>query len=349
MNIGKRASDFIRKSTKAFNKDNSVDNENNVKDYYIDSPTEPIVEERSDKLKESSPNDIISSIVSSPTKSKLEGLDRKFRDNRFNKLEQNLNNRIDKIEGRMFTLENYGEDRDKTLIAHEEKVESLERRISSLESRNRIVEEREEFLEKDIKLLKSTIKSKEIETSKFNYDALIYRARKVLLDSNYKREKSIFTKCILSLSLIILASILMGMNTPLSILLSSIFIIVTILVIMISLLKNIPNLIRFIAIKKEEINLDKTIVHILKIKYDEIDSLKANKKFGSYDDIIDLDEFVKIEKKSMRKNAINICITFVVALIFSLFLNRYVLDHTPYYFKDILMMPLSYLNIILGF
>lgn len=346
LNIGKKASDFIKKSAKVFVKDNSIedDSKNDYKDYLVENAYDNSDEGDSKTTENFNTSIKDNSIIKTFSKNKLDGFERKLRESKLNKLEQNVNNRIDKIEGRLFTLENYEEDHDKTLILHDERIDAIESRLSSLEGRARVLEEREEIVEQRIKTLTYESKLKIKADSKFKYDILYNRAKTELLEKNYRFEKNIFLKCILALSFIIFSAILMGFETKLSMLLGSVFIVITLIIVLLSLSQIFLYIFRFIQIRAKNASLDKTLISLLKINYNVVNSLEANKEFDIYDDTIDLDELITLEKKSLKKRMLNIIITFVVMLLFSLYINKFILSQTPYYFIDIIKMPLLYLN-----
>lgn len=347
MNIKERAAKFLINGAKVFAKEfnNELENKDKVDDLFIDESYQTSISE--DKDTKGSDIEQDKSLINLSSISKLGNFEKKLRENKLKKISNNINYRIDKIESRLFTLEGYDADIDKTLIIHDDKIEIIESRLSSLESRCRVVEERQQILEDKFKVLNSELKSKNMAEVKFRYELLLNNAKNNLLENNYRVEKTITIKSQLCLLLIILASILMGFNTELSNLLGSFFIVFLILTVFVSLIQIIPFLWKLIRLGLEEKDYDKTIIKVLRENFILVDSLEFKKDFDSYDDNIDLEELIKIEKKSLKKRALNLTVTFLVLITISLYLNSYILNQTPLYLFDIINMPFIFFNKII--
>lgn len=348
MNIKERATKFLLNGAKVFTRENynELESKDKVEDLFTDNSYQnSIGEEKDTKYSDREQN---KSLINLSSISKLGNFEKKFRENKYKKIYENINYRIDKIESRLFTLEGYDADIDKTLILHDDKIEIIESRLSSIESRCRVVEERQEILESKFKVLNSDLKRRNMADAKFSYDILLNNAKNNLLENNYRVEKTIMIKSQLCLLLIILASILMGYNTELSNLLGSFFIVFLILTVFVSLIKILPFIWKLVRITLQEKNFDKIIIKLLRENFTLVDSLEFKKDFDSYDDNIDLEELIKIEKKSIKKRALNFAVTFLVLIIITQYLNKYILTQTPFYLFDIINMPFIFFNKIIS-
>lgn len=340
MSITTRASNFIKKQTeKIFNQEEiKRDNDLMVEVDFIED----------DCIKEDKKSTTALTRLNDVTAKDL--LEKKLKEFKSTKRDRIFNTRLDTIERRLYGIENDIEDDEKNIVKNEDRIEILSHRTEACESRIRVVEDRVQKLENDLK--KNTEINEEMEKllKEESYSSLYLNVKTTFRLKLQKRNDISSLKCILALSSFIIALMFIWLNTELSLLVASLLIIFTFFLGLSSLIHNASKWFNFIKIRHSSKSYDIAILEYLKDDIDLYLSLQEKKnEIDKCNEIIDFNEFIKMEQKSIKKNLINGIVTVFVILVFFVFLYRFININTSYTFFRIMRIPFTIISKVLIF
>ena len=340
VNFGKKASNYIKKQTErvlGVNKLNQEIGHNGDLDTEVD--VELIENEDKSEKSLSRLNDIHSRDI----------FESKIRNIKNSKREQQMNLRLDEVERRLYRAENDIKDDEENIIKNSENIELLDHRTEACETRIRVVEDRITNVEKDIKYLNKRQSKMNVSLKKEAYSSLYLAVKKDMeLRLNY-RNKKVEKKCFYSLSFLLFSMIFIYFQSELSMMIGSLFLVMALLLVFGAIINSSKTFVGFLKIRRKTNNNDLTLLEIIKSKSDLYDVLHQKKaEIDRADDIIDFDEFLRMDKISLKKCLVNVIITSVVLIVFFIFLNRFLYLNTAFNFFEIITYPFTILAQVLA-
>lgn len=333
VNFGKKASNYIKKQTErvlGVNKLNQETGDNGD----LDTEVEVELIENEDKSKKSLSklNDIHSRDI----------FETKIRNIKNTKREQQMNLRLDEVERRLYRAENDIKDDEENIIKNTENIELLDHRTEACETRIRVVEDRITNVEKDIKYLNKRQSKINVSLKKEAYSSLYLAVKKDLEFRLHYRNKNVEKKCFYSLSFFIFSMVFIYFQSELSMMIGSIFLVLTVLVVLGAIINNFKTFIGFLKLRRKTKSVDLALLDIIRSKSDLYNILHQKKaEIDRADDIIDFDEFLRMDKISLKKCLVNVIITSVVLIVFFIFLNRFLYLNTAFNFFEIITYPFT--------
>lgn len=189
-------------------------------------------------------------------------------------------------------------------------------------------------------IVEQSINNKIQNTIKIGYNKAFEYGKNKLEEIIKKRARKIIFNSIINLSFFIIAILFLANDTKESIMISSLIILILFIRSIYSFLKTLPYIIKFIKIYIKEKDIDSSIEVYLKNNYSfiaPIESLKA--KIKVFDDVPDLKELIKLQRKAVQKTIIEVIITIILAIILA-YVFRYVLIyHSSYNFIELIKLP----------
>jgi hypothetical protein len=338
VNITTRASNFIKKQTeKIFNQENIKEND----DIMVEVD---LIEDNFNKPENKSStalakfNDIHARDL----------LERKLREVKSGKRDKAINSRLDEIERRLYGMENDIEVDEKGIVKNEDAIELISHRTEACETRIRVVEDRVQKLENDSKRIDEKSVAMDKLLKKDSYANLYLNVKTNLKLKLQKRDSTTSKKCLLSLSSFIASLMFIWINTEGTLLIASLLILLTAAIGLSSIIQNAPKWFNLVRLKHNYKTYDIAILEYIKEDVDLYMSLKEKKtEMDKCNELIDYNEFIKMEKASIKKNLVNVVVTIIVVAVFFVFLNKFLNINTSYNFFEIVKFPFTILSKVL--
>jgi hypothetical protein len=335
VSITKRASKFIKKQT------DKLFNQEEVSDDKLIIGEVDLIEDDSTQNN----NKALTSLAKINEINAKDILDKRLKDVKSSKKDKVINGRLDEIERRLYGIENDIEDDEKCIVKNQDSIELISHRTEACETRIRVVEDRLQKLEKDFKVTEEQTTSMDMFLKEESYGFLYLNIKNSLELKLKNRDYSTTRKCVFSLLSFIISLMFIWINTEATLLIGSLMILVPIILGTISLLLNFSKWFSFLKLKMKNTTYDNAILEYLKNDIDLYFSLvDKKKKFDNCNELLDFDEFIKMEKSSIKKNVLNVIVTLIVIGILFVFLNRFLYLNTAYTFFEIIGFPFTIIS-----
>ncbi|MGD1817457.1 MAG: YkvA family protein [Pleomorphochaeta sp.] len=189
-------------------------------------------------------------------------------------------------------------------------------------------------------VVKESLNDKVQESIKKGYEKAFEFAKNKLEQLLKRKAKNTVKNCIINLSFFVIAIIFLRSNTHESSLISSLIILVLFIRTLYSVIRNIPTVFRLIKIYFKEKNIDSTIAVYMKNTYAFIAPVEEFKnRITILNDIPDLQELVKLQRKALNKTIIEVALTIVIALILAFVFKRVLIQYSSYNFLELISLP----------
>jgi uncharacterized membrane protein YkvA (DUF1232 family) len=154
-----------------------------------------------------------------------------------------------------------------------------------------------------------------------------------------KARKTIYNSFV-TLGIFIVSYLFIINDTDTSILIGAIGLVYLAIRTSVNIIRNIPNVYRFLKYYRQTRDIDKSISLYLKNRYSFIEPLEGLKnKLKILDDVPDLEIIIRMQRTALRKTIITVSLTVALVIIMFFVLRRYLIYQTPYTTISLLLLP----------
>ncbi len=189
-------------------------------------------------------------------------------------------------------------------------------------------------------IIEETINNKVQDSIKVGYIKAFEYGQKKLEKVLKKKGRNILKNCIINLAFFIVAILFLSNNNKESAMISSIIILILVFRSVYSFFKSLGFIVSFTKIYIKEKNIDASIAIYLKKEYSFIASIENFKnKMKVFDDIPNLEELVKLQRKALLKVIIEVIITIIIAISLAFIFRKLLISKSDYDFIELIKLP----------